>query len=388
MKTINEHIGELNQLLKKSEIDTPNITCLFPDCKNKAIYSHSIQENGVLDILEANIPKKGIKIYSIEDYPEIDFSKKKLSTHFKVKRQLNDFSKNRSSGFHMFCNEHDKKSFTEIEDFKYEATYKQFFLHAIRAYLFDTRRAELFYAFAQNNTSSISDIPEALSDLNNLLPKLESCICILPDEHIITEEEAVALGTLKENSIFKVLNRQKARTEFENVKFAGKTGAEVKNRQVFNFIAKLLDKKSTNSFEYKSWTLKTKIPIAGSFVVRSTDKVISTRGFLAENTPVFSFTVFPLKYSTETIIILSSLLKAESKTFFSKLNMLSDSDLQFAFSNIIMQHGTNTFISPRMWEKLTEYEKNYFLKSKTPDGYFSIDKLDYTINLFSEKFHE
>jgi hypothetical protein len=76
MKTINEHIGELNQLLKKSEIDTPNITCLFPDCKNKAIYSHSIQENGVLDILEANIPKKGIKIYSIEDYPEIDFSKK------------------------------------------------------------------------------------------------------------------------------------------------------------------------------------------------------------------------------------------------------------------------------------------------------------------------
>jgi hypothetical protein len=321
----------------------------------------------------------------------------------------------------MFCNEHDKKSFTEIEDFKYEATYKQFFLHAIRAYLFDTRRAELFYAFAQNNTSSISDIPEALSDLNNLLPKLESCICILPDEHIITEEEAVALGTLKENSIFKVLNRQKARTEFENVKFAGKTGAEVKNmftdykkilnsmpdisilssklnsgfekikinnRQVFNFFAKLLDKKSTNSFEYKSWTLKTKIPIAGSFVVRSTDKVISTRGFLAENTPVFSFTVFPLKYSTETIIILSSLLKAESKTFFSKLNMLSDSDLQFAFSNIIMQHGTNTFISPRMWEKLTEYEKNYFLKSKTPDGYFSIDKLDYTINLFSEKFHE
>ena len=421
MKTLNQHIGDLNKQLRNFSVDKIPSKCLFPNCKESAIYSHSIQENGILDLLEDDIEKEGRKIYSIDDYPDIDFQAKHLSSFLRSKRKLRSFGKNDSSGLFMFCSKHDKEIFIEIEDTEFKGSQRQFFLHSIRAYLYDIRKAELCYSFMKDKVSGIKELTIPADMINNLIKVKDEMLEFIPDTHIITEIEACSLKSIKENSILKALDLKNEQKDFENLNFVGKSGAEVKaifgkyiqvlndvpnftvlsetlskriellktdSRLSFASFMNLVLTEAINSFEYKTWAFNMKIPIAGSFIVRGKNQNETFSKDIEDYTPLFSFTIFPNKKTKETIVILSSLLKNESKVFFSRLNTLTDYELQFALSNIIIIHGTNTFISPRMWNKFSEKEKDYFINKKMEKGAFVLEKIDYSLNLFSEKYRE
>lgn len=420
MKTLNEHIGELEKELKSFSFDKIQTKCLYPNCKENAIYSHSIQENGILDNLEDNIEKAGRKVYSIEDYPDIDFNEKHISTFLRAKRKLRSFGKNDASGLYMFCSKHDKEIFRDIEDIHFENSQRQLFLHSIRAYLFDTRKDFLMYSFNNDKLKILSELPKSLEVLNKLIRQLDVILKGLPDDYIISEFEASSLNKIKENSILKALNVKDIQQALEIMIFSGKTGAEVKS--IFNnlinklqdianieLLTKLLNKElihkkniyqnlfntfinmvvnnSNDSLEYKAWKFKMKVPIAGSFVVNGIQSE-SDKNEYFDLTPLFSLTIFPNYKTEETVIILSSIQKKESKIFFSRLNTFSDIDLQYIFSNIITLHGTNTYISPRLWQKFSESEKSLFIDMKLKKETFSMQNIDYKLNLFEEKYRE
>ena len=187
MKTLNEHIGELEKQLKSFSFDKIRSKCLYPNCNEDAIYSHSIQENGILDNLEDNIEKAGRKVYSIEDYPDIDFKEKHISTFLRAKRKLRSFGKNDASGLYMFCSKHDKEIFRDIEDIYFENSQRQLFLHSIRAYLFDTRKDFLMYSFTEDKLKTLSELPKSLEMLNKLTKQLDVILKGLPDDYIISE---------------------------------------------------------------------------------------------------------------------------------------------------------------------------------------------------------
>ncbi|MCB0538856.1 MAG: hypothetical protein KDE33_15185 [Bacteroidetes bacterium] len=421
MKTLNEHIGELEKQLKSFSFDKIRSKCLYPNCNEDAIYSHSIQENGILDNLEDNIEKAGRKVYSIEDYPDIDFKEKHISTFLRAKRKLRSFGKNDASGLYMFCSKHDKEIFRDIEDIYFENSQRQLFLHSIRAYLFDTRKDFLMYSFTEDKLKTLSELPKSLEMLNKLTKQLDVILKGLPDDYIISEFEASSLNEIKKNSILKALNLEDSQKSLENITFSGKTGAEVKStlksfisklqhipnieilidllnkglihkktiyQDLFKTFINMVARNSDDSLEYKAWIFKMKVPIAGSFVVEGVNQIESKNNDLNNLTPLFSFTIFPDYKKNETIIILSSILKEESKIFFSKLNTLTDIDLQIAFSNIIALHGTNTFISPRLWDKFSESEKNLFISLKLQKGTFLMTNIDCKLNLFAEKYRE
>lgn len=421
MKTLNEHIGELNNQLKGFSLDKIPSKCLYPNCTENAIYSHSIQENGILDKLEDYIEKEGKKIFSIEDFPAVDFQEKQISSFLKSKRKLRSFGKNDSSGLYMFCPKHDKEIFKDIEDVAFQSTQRQLFLHSIRAYLYDTRKAVLFYSYSKDKLIIMTELNTNVKHIKNGIKTIDEKLKLLPDTYIISKIDATSFDELKENDINKLLNLKEAQNNFERIDFLGKTGKEVKaiikeytaklndtpniailtdelsknieeiknSFQIyFNQFINLVASNSINSFEYKTWRFKMNVPIAGSFVVRNDNQSKIIYNGLHDFAPLFSFTIFPNKKTEETIIILSSLQKDDSRIYFSRLNTLTDIELQYALSNIITHHGTNTYISPRIWNKFSEHEKDLFINRRIQKSTFPNNNIDYSLNLFSEKFQD
>lgn len=93
-------------------------------CKGDIKQAHSIQRNGRLSIIEADV-KGNSSIYTFTSA---------VATESSPIADLKPIGKKEASTFFGFCDEHDIKLFSPVENFSFDGSDKHCFLHSYRSY--------------------------------------------------------------------------------------------------------------------------------------------------------------------------------------------------------------------------------------------------------------
>ncbi len=302
--------------------------CIFPDkstCSSKTIKAHSIQRNKVLK----NISERGMVISG-------DIQKTLFT------REFEKVGINSASTFFGFCNYHDALIFSEIENSRYKGSQEQNFLFAYRACCLEYVKKKEDCCFYKSllkryaNTSKeihvrskLYEAQVGLSDLTNILEYFSN--------------ELIKQRDLRN---FKIINTATFSISYESL---------IAVNSLFflhyDFQGNLINDLSDPS----------KVPA-----------------------PIF-LNVFPENGKT---IILLSYLTDDVKTYrniLHQLNSFSHSEIENFFSNLIITHCENFFISPLKYKKISKKLRRLFVSKfmNTLTKPYDSDYLSKrTINLF------
>jgi len=303
------------------------------ECKGKIKQAHSIQRNGRLSIIEADI--KGNKsIYS--------FSNPKISDRSPME-DLIPLGKKEASTFFGFCDYHDTTLFSPVENFPFDNSSKHCFLHSYRsfAHSYHRKREEL----------------KGYSDPNSELVK-------------------------------------KAHHLFETMQIGAKVGLDelepYKKR-----LDQMIENEIYDDLEYFVFEKEGLFPFAVSSLM-SPDVTYSGKSMnnhidfsIPFSQPMISF----LPDKTSTFVILAAFPDDhKSIVLFDELNELNDLQLEKAITSLIIANCENTFFSPLFWNSLSSKEKRSFLDEfiantllETYRNKFFISRFNFFSNRFEMK---
>lgn len=273
------------------------------ECKGKIKEAHSLQRNGKLSIIEKEI-NNNMCVYSFLDL-EQDINGKFCG--------FKPIGKGEASTFFGFCDYHDSFLFSPIENNSFDDSLQHCFLHSYRAFAHSYhRKKESLQAFMGNsiytNTLNTDDLESSISGAK----------LAIRDGEII-------------KSIFDNLIEQKKYAELEYFTYVIDGLFPIACSSAFNleysYQGKLLNLSASKDYFYKFITI----------------------------------TVLP-DINKQTIIILSCLPDdIDAIEFFDTLNKLPDKKLQIAISSLMIGYVENTFMSPSIWEVMTNYQKKQLL---------------------------
>ena len=291
---------QLSDLLRKCRFKD----CIFPDkstCSSKTIKAHSIQKNKVLKY----ISERGMVISG-------DI-KKTLFT-----REFEDLGINSASTFFGFCNYHDTLIFSEIENKNYIGSQEQHFLFAYRACALEyvKKRVEsCFYkALLKKYKNSSNEI--------NIIRTLNGARLGLTDLTNILEYFSNELIKQRDIRNFDIINTSTFSLSYESL------------------IA-------VNAFFYMPYDFQGNL-------INDLSNPLKTPA------PIF-LNVFPENGKT---IILFSYLTDDFNTYrnmLSKLDSLSNSQIELFFSNLIITHCENLFMSPLKYKEISKKLRRLFV---------------------------
>ena len=275
------------------------------ECSDKIIPAHSIQNNGVLNLISENINGNS-SVYSL------------LHKEYNTEGQivgLKALGKKTASTFFGFCGYHDKKIFQKIEDRPIDLNNdEQCFLLSYRA-------------FAKEHHTKQESLQGY--NTNEWYNKRES-------EHI---KEGLTEGTelgLRDSEI-------------------------VKKR-----LNEILEKKQYSELEYFVYQLEYTIPMAlsASFNPEYSykNKLLNKSSNPYDYYEYVNFSIHPTN-DNKTIILLSCLPEhKKSILFIDELSKLATLKLEKAISSLVIAYIENTFISPSLWNKLSQTQKEILLE--------------------------
>ena len=281
--------------------------CVFPDhsnCSNKIIKAHSIQKNRIL----TNISYNGM--VTTPD-PRRSF----FSGNFE------EIGIGEASTFFGFCNLHDVTIFSKIENIDYSSTLEQNFLHAYRA----TARE---YVIKK----------QALCIWQNSIERAKrehpSYLSFVGSKYIAVQQDL--------RDIVHNLN-----------KFHSELYKSTPDRNYYLINTRVYE------FPYESLlAVNSAFPITHDFEGNVVNDLYNY-----EREMIFIYlTVFPQNNST--YILLSCLSKEYNtyKTIFSKLDRFSNPKLEQVFSQLILVHCENFFLSPQKWNNLSNKKKRLVIE--------------------------
>jgi hypothetical protein len=302
-------------------------------CSNKIIAAHSIQRSGVLSLIE----------------DEVDGNKSVYSfLHLKHNEEgavigFEPLGKKNASTFSGFCGHHDTNLFQEIENNPIDIENDEHcFLLSYRAFAMDFHsKQETLKGFKKN-------------ELYNK-PEMKTT-----QEHLISGSELA----MRDNKV-------------------------VKDR-----LNEMLKNENYSELEYFSYSLDYTVPLAlaASF---NPDYSYSNQLLNKSEDPkvvyeFVNFTIIPMD-SGETHILFSCLPEQEkSVKFIDELSELPELKLEKAISSIIIAYIENTFISPKIWEKLGGKKQNQLIKelyATVPPMRSMLNKFFHSeINLLSKRY--
>lgn len=274
-------------------------------CSNKIIAAHSIQRSGVLSLLEDEV-NGNLAVYSFL-HLKYDETGKAIG--------LEPLGKKVASTFSGFCGHHDTTIFQEIENNKIDIENdKHCFLLSYRA-------------FAK-------------------------------DYHAKQE----TLQGFKTSELY-------AKSELKSTKESLIKGSELAmrdNKVVKERLNEMLKNENYDGLEYFSYTLNYMIPLAlaASFNpdYSYSNKVLNKSEDSKVVYEFVNFTVIPLDIG-ETQILFSCLPEQKkSVKFIDELDKLPDLKLEKAISSLIIAYIENTFVSPKLWDKLGAKGQQQLLK--------------------------
>ncbi len=277
--------------------------CLFPDksnCSTKIVQAHSIQRNKILN----KIAENGIVI-----------SYNALKTLFT--NNLEEIGIKSASTFYGFCNYHDSFLFSPIENYNYTQTDEQNFLHAYRA---GTREYAMKY--------------EAFNLSKKLIQKLPHLYDVLIQ--VLLADQQASLDLVK------ILD--KFHLELQKPGNSGDFSIITANVSRFPYESLI----AVNSMFYILYDFE------GNIINDLSD---------TSTTPSPTFlSVFPQK--GETIVLLSCFTDelAKFQNIYSQLANLNQENLENFYSNLIVTHCENFFLSPNKWNNQTLVKQKEFVQ--------------------------
>lgn len=321
---------ELSKEFSKFYRDCKFKKCVFPDkshCSEKVIKAHSIQKNKILK----HIAEDGMLISSgIE---------KTLFT-----KEFEKIGINSASTFFGFCNYHDTTIFSEIENKDYVGDIEQNFLYAYRA-------TALEY-----------------------IKKKESC-CIY--EKAMKKNKDMFYEQFFKNML---LGAQWGVKDF-NLVLKRLSGELVKP-----LIKRQFDIVSTHFFELRYESL---FAVNASFSLEYDfeENLINNLKNTSRTPAMIFLNIFP--QNGKTFIIFSWLTEDFNiyQSILSKLKHFKDSQIEIFFSNLIISHCENFFISPSKYSKMPKKIRRLFVSRyiETLEKDFESDYLSKgSINLFKK----
>jgi len=173
--------------------------CVFPDhsnCSNKVIKSHSIQKNKILK----HIAENGM-VTSVD-------SKEILFTH-----EFGKIGINSASTFFGFCNYHDAKIFSEIENKEYASRIEQNFLHSYRACALEYVRSKVSVCIYEKAIERYH-----INPYEKMAPKrLKGLIRSEKDYYFILEQFSNELTKPKEERNFNIISSKIFQLPYESL---------------------------------------------------------------------------------------------------------------------------------------------------------------------------
>lgn len=301
--------------------------CLYPDsknCSNKVITSHSIQS-----ALLKKISVNG-RVISFD-------IRKTLYTN-----EFGEIGIKSASTFTGFCNYHDTVIFSEIENKDYEESENQNFLYAFRACIREYVKKK-----------------ESVCHINNLLEKFKSS-SYSTNLEIIKKMSMIGLNDLSSYSdlFFKEIIKEKS--------------------QNFNII-----KTFTFELSYEALIVVNSVfTISYDFQGNLINDLTDTSKIPA---PVF-LNIFP--QNKKTFILLSWFEYGDGiyNAIKKDIERLSDYEKEFFFTNLILCHCENFFMSPQKYNKIGKKAKQFlvekFIKTTGSQGIPNYLTIKPSVNLF------
>jgi hypothetical protein len=296
-----------------------NKECFHPDkgaCNGKIKKAHSLQRNGVLNLIEESINGNN-KILSLDSY--ISDSR----------GQIKDFKllgKADASTFFGFCDFHDSQTFSKIENIPFNETEEQLFLHSYRAFAHSYHRKTELLSYHDRGYESGG---------------------VFADYHAARfNSEVISLSQLK----------------------PPKDGID----------SALIDK-NYEFLNYFVYTIDRFIPIACSSLIapRCTFKgtVVNTFKPLTDCLKcLIMINVFPT-IEKKTVVIISGIASDKLSTLFlDELDELSDKKLQNAITSLIIEYAENAFMAPSLYNSMSSFHQKSLKKELelcSPHGYSS-----------------
>ena len=269
--------------------------CLYPDkstCSKKSIKAHSIQKNKVLNYIAQN----GMVISA--DVRKIFYTK-----------NFDEVGVNSASTFFGFCNNHDTKVFSEIENRDYNKTLEQNFLYAYRACALEyvkkteacNHQKDMIKRF--RNSPYLEMLNFILTSTQQGLKDVSECLEFFSDE----------FKKPKSKRNFKIIN-----TTMFNLPYESLIAVNSLLSIHYNFQKALINDLSDPS---------------------------------RRPAPIF-LNVFPQNGKT---IILFSCFSVDINAYesiLSELGTFSNSKIEYFFSNLIIVHCENLFMSPQKYNNI------------------------------------
>lgn len=303
------------------------------ECNGKIKSAHSLQKNGVLNILEYELNKNKV-VYS--------FLHPKLNG-FMTFNGFEPLGKKECSTFHGFCDYHDSSVFAPIENNEIDVDKDEHcFLLCYRAF------AKEFHAKIEVNKGFKS---------NELYNK----------PHNKEMQDGMITG-----SELAIKDLEKVKAKLNNV----------------------LRDKQYSELEYFTYSIPHTIPIACSASITPSysysGKLLNKSTDPNDQYENVMITVIPTK--TETHVVMGCFSDDQrSIKYIDELEQLSDEKLENAFTSIMIGDIENTFISPIFWKRMTKKEREFLMQeisltspmimAMTEDSFFLS-----SLNFFHPKF--
>ena len=271
--------------------------CFYHDntnCSTKIKKAHSIQKEKVLIQLEGIINGNNL-IYSLDSFSE---------DQFKI-NGLIPIGKNKASIFTGFCDYHDSKLFSPLENFDFNFSDEQLFLMTYRTFAHGFHQVMEIYNYYTSGKSYLHQyVPR------NIL-----------EGHIRLSE-------------FRLNRYLKYKLILDN----------------------LIETKNYSAIKYHYRVIEPFVPIACSSVL---SPFYTYKNKFLNPRKEYSYVVLNVLPNTTRTVILISQFEQDYKgqILFDELVELTDKEFTEAISSLMIYCTTNTFFSPSVWDKFTTGEK-------------------------------
>lgn len=402
---IHEKLSQAEQSFKKLTEGTKNTKCFLKDCYEQSIGSHSLSEARVLKLLESEDEKNRLTLYYLGNEIVADRKHLEITLYNSYYQKLKSIPKAKASVFYGFCEHHDNEIFNLLDNYVYIDENQVNYLHSYRAFSYfisqwvklisyHTNSIEPLNAKLNESINNIDEQFDKVPDLNELNIPIDFQLSECHKDAILSE-----IDSLSKNQLF--LNKDQLKnhitSQFSSFLEPDKvfTGKEIDHLlkeslndltntnpiQDFNLLLKFGFDEKLQELEYIKHKIES-IWLRGAFSefisvsISLPNLFLITGCFVYEKNNInISLTILPEEETMKTHLIFGS-LDEKASIYFSQLKITSELELKFYITRLILERGSNLYISPKYWSTLPSEIKSYWLEKRTKRNY------NQTLNIF------
>lgn len=431
---MSERYRRFHELKKKFQNAHDEVSikkCSIDNCVDVPINAHTIHKKGALKFLAGIGENNSEGVYYLDDKVEYDFKNLKITSIQAVNR-IDFKSIALASTFYGFCKKHDEVFNQEIENVTYDESNRMAFYHTFRAHSYALHKeAEMLEYLCQKILVELNLLPAAVDTVKPQLDKIQPLLNTLPDNYILSEEqvgmfrnkfEDLASSDFSTDENIKREMHKFLDGAFSKESITGKDLKDVlqKGMDFFNSdpriseldsvvttlsnavppaafgvrltrtrLSHLFENKIHNEFLYFNHSITGAFPLTGTFVAGYLDNIVApfSDGYVVM--PKYAVTFFPEPKLNRTIFIFGSFKENPNvQIFYSRMRIMDDKSFKKFMSNLILLRGSNTYFSPRFWNKLTVAEREIIVKRKELKRDTDFGLYDLDLNLFDQKYKD